>query len=79
MTDDEIKQAWEDATGSCWPDEGCFTAGEYDRHISAFARKIRNAALDEAANKCHQIAVAPSNVNLGVALDCEEQIRSMKK
>jgi len=38
----------------------------------------RKVALEEAANICTGIAISPSNVVLGVAVECATKIRSLK-
>ena len=43
------------------------------------AKEIRDAALEEAAMVCVQIANRPSNVVLGVAITCAEAINNLKE
>lgn len=42
---EKIKELWEEATGSCWPRPGKFTAGEYDYHLEKFAKLVVNECL----------------------------------
>ena len=51
-----------------------YTAEQMQAHY----QKGRCAGLEEAARICHGIATAPSNVVLGVAMECYEKIRSLK-
>jgi hypothetical protein len=46
--------------------------------LRAAMKECRNATLEEAAQVCMGIALKPSNVILGVAVDCAKEIRSMK-
>ena len=39
---------------------------------------VRHKALEEAAQVCVEIALKPSNVILGVAIECAEAIRELK-
>lgn len=54
-------------------------ASATEEWLIEFANLVRNQTLEEAAQKCTEIALKPSNVILGVAVTCAEQIRSMKK
>ena len=62
------------------PDEYCrveyWTATKEE--LQALANLVRNAALEDAATTCMGIALKPSNVILGVAVDCATAIRSLK-
>ena len=43
-----------------------------------YGQQCRDAALEEAVSACVAIAVAPSNVVLGVAITCADKIRGLK-
>jgi hypothetical protein len=76
MTPEQITQ---------WASEaGVYIRGHYDEtgstlaELQAFAKLVRQHALEETAAVCVNIATKHSNVVLGVAIDCAAEIRSMK-
>jgi len=43
-----------------------------------YGKACREAALEEAANACIAVAIAPSNCILGAAMNCADAIRKLK-
>lgn len=42
---EQLRELWEEATGSTWPHPGKFTAGEYDYQLEKFAEMIIQECL----------------------------------
>lgn len=60
------------------PSTGNYFSGHTDASLLAWGTKVRAEALEDAAQACMQIAMAPSNTILGVAVTCAEHIRKLK-
>ena len=58
---------------------GDYFNGHTDASMLAYGQRIREQALEDAANICIGIATAPSNVVLGVAINCADKIRELKQ
>jgi hypothetical protein len=51
-----------------------------EEHYAVFQmRQAINEALELAAQTCTNIAISPSNVILGVAIECRDAIRALIK
>jgi hypothetical protein len=77
MTDDDILRMAREAGGT-WEYRRTFPVAcvMYDEELIRFAALVAAAEREKCAKVCDEIANKPSNVVLGVALDCAAAIRA---
>jgi hypothetical protein len=77
MTDDDILRMAREAGGT-WEYRRTFPVAcvMYDEELIRFAALVAAAEREKCATICDEIANKPSNVVLGVAVDCAAAIRA---